>query len=257
MKKYVPSADLFAIWLQESSSPMGKHFLHGLAEIPGGRDAIIDELRKLCRGHYVAPEITAKRLAELGAPQTAELIKSHIPGSKRARSGDFGEILATELSERILGFIVPIRRLRWKDGREMALRGDDVIAIYRDENGPITILKGESKSRAALTAAVVAEAAEALDRDNGRPSRHSVLFVADRLREEGNDDLAKQLEESVIQSFNRTPVQHLLFTLSGNSPAALLTAHLSTLLKGVRIRHAVGVRIKDHAAFINELFSEL
>ena len=49
------------------------------------------------------------------------------------RSGDLGEIYATEWidsSERRLR--APIKRLRWKDHRNMAMRGDDVIGILQD-----------------------------------------------------------------------------------------------------------------------------
>ncbi len=257
MQKYVPITDVFARWLSEQSSAIGKHLLRSLTEIPGGRDVVIDELRELCRSHYVAPEVTAKRLAELGAPQTAELLKEHLPTSKKSRSGDLGEILATELTERLLGFLVPVRRLRWKDGREMALRGDDIIAIRKGSTGPMKFLKGESKSRAALTAAVVTEAADALDRDRGRPCRHSVLYVAERLREQGKDDLAKELEEAVLQSFSRTPIEHLLFTLSGNNSENHLSNHLTAISTNPLARHAVGVRIDDHGGFIEDLFSEL
>ena len=257
MSKTKPKTDIFDHWLSEQASAVGKHALRRLSEIAGRRDEVIDELREICRGHYVAPEITARRLAELGAPQTAELLKEQFPESKTARSGDLGEILATELTERRLGFWVPVRRLRWKDGREMALRGDDIIAVAKHDDGRLSLLKGESKSRVTLTASVVAEAAGALDRDRGRPTRHSVLFVADRLREQSEDDLAKELEEAVLQSFRGVSVEHLLFTLSGNKPDTHLSSHLAAISKKPRPRHAVGVCIKDHGAFIELLFSEM
>lgn len=249
--------DIFANWLSEKATTVGKHALRSLAEIDGRRDEVIDELRAVCRCHYVSPETTAKRLAELDAPQTAELLKEHLPVSKRARSGDLGEILATELTERRLGYQVPVRRLRWKDERNMALRGDDIIGISKEPSGSLRLLKGESKSRAALTSAVVAEAGVALDRDRGHPTRHSVLFVAERLREQGKDDLANELDEAVLKSFRGIPVEHLLFTLSGNCPDVHLSNHLAEINKKLRRRHAVGVQIKDHGDFINLLFSEM
>lgn len=253
----MPKTDIFDHWLSEQVSAVGKHALRQLSEIAGRRDEVIDELREICRSHYVAPEITARRLADLGAPKTAELLKEQFPESKTARSGDLGEILATELTERRLGFWVPVRRLRWKDGREMALRGDDIIALAKGEDGHLSLLKGESKSRVALTASVVTEAAGALDRDRGRPTRHSVLFVADRLREQRQDALAKELEEAVLQSFRGIPVEHLLFTLSGNRPDTHLSSHLTAISNKPRRRHAMGVRIKDHVDFIELLFSEM
>jgi hypothetical protein len=44
--------------------------------------------------------------------------------------GHLGEILATESVPALLRpFKVPIKRLRWVDGRESALRGEDLIGL--------------------------------------------------------------------------------------------------------------------------------
>ena len=250
------SIDVFDRWLSVQETNVGRHVLLLCTEKQGACDDVIEELRTVVRSHYVAPEITAKRLADLDAPKTAEVLRQHVPTSKSARSGDIGEVLATELAERRLAFRVPIRRLRWKDGRNTALRGDDIVAVARDPEGRLKFLKGESKSRQDLTSTVVDEAADALDRDCGRPTRHSVIFVADRLRDQAEDDLAKNLESAVLQSFRGYTVEHLLFTVSGNNPDTLLSKHLSACTNCMR-RHAVGVRIIDHGKFVERLFSEL
>jgi hypothetical protein len=248
--------DVFNDWLSGSPLNVDKHILLVLAEKDGARDNILSQLREICSDHYIIKDVKLKRLAELGAQKTAVLLRAHLPETKKARSGELGEILATELAERRLGYRVPIRRLRWKDGRNMALRGDDIVAISEDNKGLLSFLKGESKSRAALSSTVVSEAAEALDRDRGRPTRHSVLFVADRLREDGQDDLAKKLEEAVIQSFRSSAIEHLLFTVSGNDPEHQLTEHLNAC-KSRRRRRAVGVQIEDHGKFVTALFSKM
>jgi len=235
---------------------IGNHSLV-LLEAQTQQAVMVKSLRQVVREHYVDPEITAKRLAGLGAPQTAVLFKDHLPKSKTSRSGDIGEILATEVSESSLGYKVPVRRLRWKDGREMALRGDDIIGVLHGMKNRLQILKGESKSRANLSSDVIDEASKSLSRDRGRPTRHSVLFVAERLRDQGNDDLASELENAVLNSFRGCTVEHLLFTLSGSDPKNLLTQHLTAWAKKKRRRHAIGVRIKDHTKFINALFGSL
>lgn len=234
--------------------------LHLMTEQAGGRGAVLDDVRAILRTHYVSPEIAANRLAALGAPATAKILRELLPRTKTARSGDLGEVLATEVAEQTLGFIVPIRRLRWKDGRNMALRGDDIVGIRMAAGGKIDFLKGESKSYATLTSAVIHEAGEALSRDRGRPGRHAVLFIATRLRESGNDSdalLAKQLEEAVIASFSSSAVEHFLFVLAGNEPSNFLKTHLTAAAKKKRLRHAAGVQISDHGNFIATLFGGL
>jgi hypothetical protein len=138
----------------------------------------------------------------------------------------------------------------------MALRGDDIVAINQDPGGRLRFLKGESKSRARLTSTVVNEAASVLDRNRGRPTSHSVLFAADHLRDLGEDNLAKNLEEAVLEGFHSCPVEHLLFTISGNHPDAPLSNHLGKCTNPRR-RYAVGVHILNHGKFIERLFSEL
>lgn len=242
-------------WLNSSATAAGRHSLILMAERDGARDAALGDLSDVVRQHYVAPETLARRLAEHGATQTANLVREQLPTGKRSRSGDMGEILATELAEQTLGFSVPVRRLRWKDGREMALRGDDIIGVAGSLDA-LVLLKGESKSRASLAAATIEEAAAALDRDRGRPTRHSVLFVADRLREKGHHDIAAELEAAVIRGFKGCRVEQMLFVLSGNNPANLLSAHL-TACTTQRKRYAVGLRIADHAAFISTVYGAL
>jgi hypothetical protein len=244
-------------WLTTSSSAVGKHPLHLMTEQAGARDIVIDELRDVVRSHYVSPEITAKRLAELGAPKTAQLLLEHVPTKKAARSGDLGEVLATEIAEQTLNFRVPIRRLRWKDGREMALRGDDIVGIRIATNGTLEFLKGESKSRAVLSTGVLDAAGLALDKDRGRPTRHAVLFVSERLRELGDDALAARLESAVLESFAGSRVEHFLLALTGGNPHRLLNDHLTGAATKKRTRHAVGVRIVDHGAFIDLIFGGL
>lgn len=241
-------------WLATNSSALGKHHLHVMTEVGGARASVLDDLRDVVRLHYVSPAITAARLTALGAPKTAQLLREHLPTRKTARSGDLGEVLSTEIAEQTLHFNVPIRRLRWKDGREMALRGDDIIGVRITARRKLEILKGESKSRAELSTAVLDEAGEALDRDRGRPTRHAVLFVAERLHELGDGALAVQLETAVIESFKGIKVEHLLLALTGGNPTKLLTDHLTAAATKKRTRHAVGVRIADHGAFIAMLF---
>ncbi|WP_258960707.1 DUF1837 domain-containing protein, partial [Klebsiella pneumoniae] len=92
-----------------------------------------------------------------------------MPQTSRSRSGDLGEILATELVEEEIGLRVPVRRLRYKDGRNMAMRGDDFIGAGYDGNGEkLWLLKGEAKSNRVLGKATVTSARKVLNRDNGR-----------------------------------------------------------------------------------------
>jgi hypothetical protein len=80
--------------------------------------------------HYDDPERLMDRIARLGYAKAAQVLKVMLPTTKRARSGHLGEILTTESVPALLRpFKVPIKRLRWADGRESALRGEDLIGL--------------------------------------------------------------------------------------------------------------------------------
>ena len=248
---------LLSCWLKEAKISVGKHDLTVLAEIRESREFVSSELRETVRDHYMSPEMWSRRLEDLGAPETAKMLNELLPKSKRARSGDTGEILATEVAEQELGYTVPVRRLRWKDGREAALRGDDIVGVAQDSNGKVQFLKGESKSRAKLQSSVISEAAKALDAHKGRPNRHSVLFVASRLRERGEDELATELEVATLESFLGYDIEHLLFVISGNDPLSYLENHLTRVKRKGRKRYAIGIQINNHADFIRDLFNSI
>lgn len=256
-----PALHVLQRWLSTTSSSVGKHPLHLMVEQAGVRAGLLADVRALVRTHYTDPHIAAQRVADLGAPATAKVLRELLPKTKAARSGDLGEILATETAELTLGFVVPIRRLRWKDGRNMALRGDDIVGARVDGNGTLlSVLKGESKSYAQLTKAVVDMAAEALDRDDGRPGRHAVLFTATRLRETGDvgrSALAVQLESAVLGGFSGTAVEHFLLVVTGVDPNKILANHLTAARRKMRPRHAVGIQITDHGDFIKKLYGAL
>lgn len=238
------------------SRKIGKHKLDLFSLKSVDLSTPIDALRKILKSHYVATEITANRIKELGASKTADILRDHLPISKRARSGDIGEIMATEFMEYQSRFKVPIRRLRWKDGRNMALRGDDIIGLARGKkNKKLVFRKGEAKSRAVLDANAIKKAATALEKDKGRPSRHSVLFIADRLREQGKDKVAKELEEAVLNGFSKYQVDHFLFAVTGTDPKNHLSRHLKSITGGKIKRIAIGVHINNHGKFIEELYT--
>ncbi|MFO1176328.1 MAG: Hachiman antiphage defense system protein HamA, partial [Paracoccaceae bacterium] len=89
-----------------------------------GRDEIRDALAETIRSHYDRLERIAEDVDRLGYKVAAEILSEAMPQTSKGRSGDLGEILATELVEEEIGLRVPVRRLRYKDGRNMAMRGD-------------------------------------------------------------------------------------------------------------------------------------
>ena len=247
---------LYPHWCERHVEEEGNKQLWRLTERAGGRASIEAILTTCIRSHYDNLDQIAEDVRELGYPGAAAILSERMPRSARARSGDLGEILATELVEEHLDFKVPVRRLRYKDGREMALRGDDFVGLMLDDQANLHFLKGESKSRANLARATISEAREALSRDDGRPTATSLLFVADRLMDGGGErrDVGRKIRNEVAsRAAPPARTSHMLFTMSGN---ATPQAQLDDLAAagGNRPHLSIHLRIEDHQAFIQACY---
>lgn len=243
---------LYEPWCDRENLEDHQKQLWRLTERAGGRAAIEAELSGCIRSHYDDMERIAEDIRDLGYPHAAAILAERMPRSARARSGELGEILATELVEEQMGYAVPVRRLRYKDGREMALRGDDLIGIRVDAEDHLHLLKGESKSRAALAGATITEARAALSRDGGRPTATSLLFIADRLMDHADERRAlgrKIRNEVVTRAAPPGRIGHVLFTVSGNATPQALRDDLQAA-DTIRPQVAVHLRIEDHQEFI-------
>jgi hypothetical protein len=123
----------FNDWCTAADINVGPHTLRVLSADPAKLNAGIDATAAVVSTHYANEEQVSSILARLGKPAAAEFIRRKLPTSKSIISGDLGEILATEYIVDQTAYEVPIKRLCWKDHRNMAMRGDDVIGIAHNQ----------------------------------------------------------------------------------------------------------------------------
>ena len=144
-----------------------------LKERAQGRVLAKKAIRQAVLNHFIGAEIIQLMG---GYAKTVQVIRNSLPSDKKTRSGDFGEILATEYMMQSTAYVVPVLKLRYKDDRQMPMRGDDVLG-FDFRTVPPLIMKTEAKSRQKLTPAVVKEACEGLCRHSGRPNpKTSVIY---------------------------------------------------------------------------------
>lgn len=249
----------FNDWCRSVDELVGNHFRRVMTAHAVNLPMGIQATAAIVPGHYASEEQVARALARLGKPASAELILGKLPTTKAIRSGDLGEIYATEwIDAHSGGYRAPIKRLRWKDHRNMAMRGDDVIGILQDaQTLRLHFLKTEAKSRATLTAQVLTEARASLDKNGGLPSAHALSFISARLLELNNLPLADAIDDALLK--HGIPVQnvrHLLFTFSGNAPDTLLTASLQAY-PGPINQWGVGLRVEGHTSFISAVYDRV
>jgi HamA len=218
-------------------------------------DEAVRQLASIVPTHFASQYATI--LARLGKPHAAAYLSRKLPTSKSIMSGDLGEIIATEYINSETDFETPIKRLRWKDHRNMSMRGDDAIGIFFPEDNikDIAFLKVEAKSRQALSQGVVNTAREALESHEGRPSPHSLGFVADRLYEMEEEEKADQiiLFQSKID-VDDEQIEHMLFTYSANGPESYLKTDQASCDSNY-YQNTVGVYSASHTSIIQKVFA--
>lgn len=249
---------LYERWCESTKEKNKRKHYWTYVEKDGGRDEIRDDLAETIRSHYDRLERIADDVERLGYKVAAKILSAAMPQTDKGRSGDLGEILATELVEEEIGLRVPVRRLRYKDGRNMAMRGDDFIGVgYRGEK--LWLLKGEAKSNKKLGKSTVASARKVLDRDSGHCTPDSLLFVANRLLESDDPDdnaLGRDLRDEVgLISLHADRIDHMLFTVSGNGPHASLKDDLDAAGTN-RDHYVVNIHVEDHQDFIAAVYQE-
>ncbi|MCW0366554.1 hypothetical protein NB699_001537 [Xanthomonas sacchari] len=251
---------LYERWCESAEEKDKRKRYWTYVERAGGRDDVRKELAQIIRSHYDRLERIADDVARLGYVVAAKILREAMPQTSKGRSGDLGEILATELVEEEIGLRVPVRRLRYKDGRNMAMRGDDFIgAGYSGNDEDLWLLKGEAKSNKQLGRSTVTSARKVLNRDNGHCTPDSLLFVANRLLEsnDANDNmLGRDLRDEVgLKALRADRIDHMLFTVSGNGPHSSLKADFDNAETN-RDQYVVNIHIEDHQDFIAAMYQE-
>lgn len=242
-------SDLFSKWLQTAAAkPHAGVTLY--TERPGARPLGLSALKKLLPDHFVGEKTI---LQAGGYSKSAAIIANSLPTNKRTRSGDLGELLATEYLNSETPFVVPIKKLRWKSDRETAMHGNDVIGVNAKVK-PVQVVKGECKSRAAFGAATVEEAAATLDMHDGRPNPSTLAFITKRLYEDKRDAEAKVFQDLQCEgALSGKNLSHLIFALAGNDPSQHLAKGLKSKHPGIK-RESTAIVVNDHGAFVAAVY---
>ncbi len=244
-------------WCASTNTAVNPHSVAYLEAESAKLSTGVANLAAILPSHYADSRRIARILDRLGKPKAAKYVEAKLPIGVRSRSGDVGEILASSWVNEFTDFKAVIVKLRWKDHREMPMRGDDVLAVSLDPKVAILFLKGEVKSRAALTKRAVEDARVGLRSSEGRPTPHALAFVSDRLAEVGEVELSDLIDKAQLtKRIELKQMSHLMFVFTGNNPVKLLVADLEQY-KGKIKQYSVGLRVASHQQFIEQVFDKV
>jgi len=116
---------LFERWCESTKEENKRKHYWTYVEKDGGRDEIRDDLAQTIRSHYDQLERIAEDVKRLGYEVAGEILSAAMPQTPKGRSGDLGEILATELVEEEIGLRVPVPVPIWMG----IMNGSDVVLM--------------------------------------------------------------------------------------------------------------------------------
>lgn len=245
----------FDKWCTAVTTPVGDWEAKVLTADPGQIDFAVKAISEAIPNQYTSEDRLADIMRKLGKAKTAKFIETSLPTSKSVRSGDLGEMLGVTYLAEFTDFKLHIKRLRWKDHRNMAMRGEDILAFAVNDEGKLLVLKGEAKSRKILNATTIKDARKALAANDGRPSAHAMAFMATRYFEMGDKAMTDLLDQALDVQLTQERVTHMIFILSGNDPTKQLTNDLSGY-NGAMRQISIGVVVATHQEFITSVFEE-
>ena len=130
------------------------------------------------------------------------------PNTDKTKKGNLGEVILTEYLSEVSGIEVLIFKLHYNPNVDQSMKGDDVLLV--DET---KILLGESKFRSTPSKKAIEEASYLMNNTLVLPI--SLGFIADRLFEQEQDELAEKiLEIQYNLSKENFDIKNIAFLLS-------------------------------------------
>jgi hypothetical protein len=174
-------------------------------------DAVLD--------HHVFPAVIEGALRRIGFTKTLRLLSQRLPRERRTRTGNFGEVLASEHLRQRYGYQMPVFKLRYMDHPNMPMRGEDLVAFRLSGKRVIAgLCIGEAKTMQAFRPQEVQDAHDRL-KQAYHPHPVSLAMISSILYGQKSplaEEVDKVLETLSVRSF---PRENWIFLVTGNDPA--------------------------------------
>ena len=215
---------IFGLWWNSTdvlATDRKKH--RQLTENPAIRNVAINQLAQWIVESHVTDfnlNLLARQKAILEKHELEQYVDTLrlIPKSGITQKGNLGEIVLIEYLKESKGFTPYVHKLHYNPNSEQSMKGDDVLMFNKTDLNA-EVIYGECKFRGTPTAGVVGEIVGNLEGLKKLPV--SLNFVANRLSEAGEKDLAEQIVDLLLKIYNgEVPVTNVGFLISKSSKRA-------------------------------------
>lgn len=192
---------------------------HRQLEENGHNDVFLDFIVPALRNHHISPDALERRkdLIQSLRIANAPIPSSPYPRNTTTQKGNFAEVFLAEYLRSTTEAQIPVYRLRYNPNVEQSMKGDDVLLFDMDSD-PVRIIVGEAKFRGTPSKQVVIDTIDGLVRSNKAGLPVSLMFVADRLFEEGKNDMAKKVQDcAILFATNRLRIDYVGLLMSNRN----------------------------------------
>lgn len=215
---------IFGLWWNSTDLPSTDRKKHRqLTENPAIRDTAINQLAQWVVESHVTDfnlNLLDHKKAILDKHDLGQYVDTlHLlPKSDKTQKGNLGEIVLIEYLKESRGFTPYVHKLHYNPNPEQSMKGDDVLMFNKTDINA-EVIYGECKFRSTPTAKVVGDIVGNLEGLKKLPI--SLNFVANRMSEAGENDLAEQIVDLQLKIYNgEVPVTNIGFLISKSSKRA-------------------------------------
>lgn len=196
-------------WLKYTSkddSSFGQFVINYISESTAPTDEIKSGLASMMMSAWTDPELIANICDKIGWPETKKFLSETVPSSKTAKRGEFGEALTYEILEKMIGFKVLVKKLRYKVTSGQSLPGTDILAVKLVKGSITEVCFIECKLRTVHDNQAAVDAYNQLLGICKQRYSDIVKFTASRLKD-SKDSLFETFKEYMLNNSNQSQIE--------------------------------------------------
>ena len=243
------------IWFVASNARGGyTQFRHCPVEENAARVRVKRAITEAIVDHHITPEVLEGALTRRGFTKTKAFLMERLPTEARTRTGNFGEVLASEHLRQRHGYDMPVFKLRYMDNPQMPMRGEDLVAFRLGKKKSITALcVGEAKAMQTFDSREVNDAHARL-KTAYHPHPVSLMMISSILHDR-KDKLAEQVD-IILETLGTKPIrrENWIFIITGNTPRDPFS-DIQADANVVENLTCVDVVLENLSDFVTDIFS--
>lgn len=246
----------FAVTLISKDITTTSGVAHRQLEVNANIEDLLDYIVPVLQQHHISSEALKRRKDLIKSLKIANVTipPSPYPQNASTQKGNFAEVFLAEYLGSTTEAQLPVYRLRYNPNTDQSMKGDDVLLFDLDSD-PIRIIVGEAKFRGIPSKNAVTEAIDGLIRSNKAGLPISLMFVADRLFDEGKYEMAEKLQNcAILFAKNKLRIDYVGLLMSNRNAGDCVNKHTTNELHNLIM---ISLGIQSPETIVQQAFTRL